>query len=118
MRKLILLLCLPLSAQPPDEAAKAAAIASTAHLHALLDAAPQGVLKRGEITVQAPAAGWELGMVSSVAIDPKGVIYLLQRGDKADPVVVVNHEGHVLRSWGKGLYKSPNSIRIDPPGNL
>ena len=24
----------------------------------------------------------------------------------------------VLRSWGKGLYKTPHSIRIDPQGNV
>ena len=27
-------------------------------------------------------------------------------------------EGHLLRSWGKGLYKIPHSIRIDPHGNV
>jgi DNA-binding beta-propeller fold protein YncE len=57
-------------------------------------------------------------MVSSVAVDAHGVIYLLQRGDKADPVIAVNREGKVLRSWGKGLYKIPHSVRIDPAGNV
>jgi DNA-binding beta-propeller fold protein YncE len=57
-------------------------------------------------------------MVSSVATDGRGVIYLLQRGDKADPVIAVNREGRVLRSWGKGMYKIPHSIRIDPSGNV
>jgi streptogramin lyase len=122
MNKWLLLACLPLAAQTATdsnaEAVKAAGIASTAHLHALLDAAPSHVLNRTELPVQAPSQGWDLGMVSSVAIDPKGVIYLLQRGDKADPVVVVNKDGKVLRSWGKGLYKTPHSIRIDPSGNI
>jgi DNA-binding beta-propeller fold protein YncE len=59
-----------------------------------------------------------LGTVSSVAIDSKGVLYVLHRGDKADPVVVVNQDGKVLRSWGKGMFTVPHSIRIDPDGNV
>jgi streptogramin lyase len=68
--------------------------------------------------VQAPSAEWSLGTVSSVAADGKGTIYVLHRGDKADPVVAVNPEGWVVRSWGKGMYKVPHSIRVDPDGNL
>jgi len=55
-----------------------------------------------------------MGMVSSIAADSHGLFYLLHRGDKADPIEVVNQEGRVLRSWGKGLYKTPHSIAIDP----
>jgi hypothetical protein len=101
--------------QSPDSAAKAQA---TARLRALLDAAPQAILHRTELSVHAPSEGWELGMISWVDVDRKGNIYLLQRGEKADPVVVIDREGHVLRSWGKGLYKIPHSIRIDPAGNV
>ena len=59
-----------------------------------------------------------LGTVSSVAADRNGVIYVLQRGDKADPVIAVDREGRVLRSWGKGMFTVPHSIRIDPAGNI
>ena len=45
-------------------------------------------------------------------------IYEIQRGDKADPVLVLDRKGKVLRSWGKGNYKIPHSIRIDPAGNV
>jgi streptogramin lyase len=62
--------------------------------------------------------GQPLGTVSSVVADRNGVIYVLQRGDKADPVIAVDREGHVLRSWGKGMYSVPHSIRIDPAGNI
>ncbi len=79
---------------------------------------PRLPLERTVFAIQAPSAGWKLEMVSSVASDRHGVIYLLQRGDKADPVIAVNREGRVLRSWGKGLYKIPHSIRIDPAGNI
>ncbi len=110
-----LLFSVSLIAQPPTDAAKAEA---TAHLRALLDAAPQAILHRTELAVQAPSPGWELGMISWVDVDRQGNIYLLQRGDKADPVVVIDPAGHVLRSWGRGLYKIPHSIRIDPAGNV
>ncbi len=120
-----LLLSIALSAQTPvpqapatpapDDPAKKAA---TAHLHSLLDAAPKEILKTGELVVHPPSEGFELGMISWVDVDRNGNIYLLQRGEKADPVVVIDREGKVLRSWGKGLYKIPHSIRIDPAGNV
>ncbi|SRR5579883_46125 len=59
-----------------------------------------------------------LGTVSSVAADRNGVIYVLQRGDQADPVIAVDRQGRVLRSWGRGLFTVPHSIRIDPNGNI
>jgi len=59
-----------------------------------------------------------LGTVSSVAGDRNGVIYVLQRGDKADPVIAVNREGRILRSWGKGMFTVPHSVRIDADGNV
>lgn len=59
-----------------------------------------------------------VGTVSSVAIDPSGVIYVLQRGDKADPVIAVDKQGKTLRSWGKGMFTVPHSVRVDPGGNI
>jgi DNA-binding beta-propeller fold protein YncE len=59
-----------------------------------------------------------LGIVSSVADDGKGLLYVLQRGPENDPVIVLNREGHVVRSWGKGLYNIPHTVRLDPEGNV
>lgn len=59
-----------------------------------------------------------LGTVSSVAADRKGVIYVLQRGDKLDPVLAVDREGRLLRSWGRGMFTVPHSVRVDPDGNI
>src|ERR1700704_5881712 len=59
-----------------------------------------------------------VGTVSSVAIDASGTIYVLQRGDKADPVIAVDKQGKTLRSWGKGLFTVPHSIRVDRDGNI
>jgi sugar lactone lactonase YvrE len=36
----------------------------------------------------------------------------------ADPVIAVDKEGRVLHSFGKGLYKIPHAIRLDPEGNV
>jgi DNA-binding beta-propeller fold protein YncE len=60
----------------------------------------------------------DIGTVSSIAADRNGVIYVLQRGDKADPVIAVDHDGRVLRSWGKGMFTVPHSVRVDPEGNV
>ncbi len=72
---------------------------------------------------QVPMAGriaisGSFGTVSSVAADRNGVIYVLQRGDKADPVIAVDKEGRVLRSWGRGMYTVPHSVRVAPDGNI
>src|SRR5580658_1604537 len=78
----------------PGATAKAQA---TARLRALLNAAPHAILHGAELPIHTPSEGWELGMISWVDVDRQGNIYLLQRGDKADPVVVINREGRVLR---------------------
>ena len=89
-----------------------------AKLRAMIEAAPKLPLERTELPVKLPA-GQELGMVSWLAHDEKtGVTWLIQRGDKADPVIAVDREGRVLRSFGKGLYKIPHAIRLDPEGNV
>ena len=71
-----------------------------------------------ELRPVAPHPGWRLGMVSWIAVDRTGDVYLLQRGREADPIVVIDRGGQVLRSWGKGMFTMPHSIRIDPQGNI
>ena len=108
-------ICLPLWAQnanAPDLEAQAAA------LRVLVEKAPKSALERTQIKPQPPSAGWEIGYPSAVTMDNAGTIYLLQRGEKADPLLVLNRDGKIVRSWGKGLYKIPHSIRIDPQGNI
>jgi len=105
------------SSMPPEERARLEA--QNTELRALLQAAPRLPLEPSPVAVQPPPqAGWALGMVSWVAADRHGLIYLLQRGDKADPVIVLDRNGTVLRSWGKGMYTTPHAIRIDPQGNV
>ncbi len=89
-----------------------------AQLRALVQAAPRLPLNRTEIKIQSSGAGWELGYPSAVAMDKTGNLYVLQRSEKADPVLVVDRNGRIIRSWGKGMFKIPHSIRIDPAGNV
>ena len=89
-----------------------------AKLRAMIEVAPRLPLKQTELVIRLPK-GQELRMVSWLARDPKtGVTWLIQRGDKADPVIAVDKEGRVLCSFGKGMYKVPHAIRLDPEGNV
>jgi sugar lactone lactonase YvrE len=96
----------------------AAASRQAADLRALVDASPLLPFRGLPCAAQPPASGWESGMVSWVAVDGKGIIYEIQRGDKADPILVLNRDGKILRSWGKGEYTIPHGIRIDTAGNI
>lgn len=90
-----------------------------AALEAIIAKAKPLAMTPAPIPVVRPAQdGWAMGMVSWVAADQKGLTYLLQRGDKADPVIVLDPAGTIVRSWGKGMYTTPHAIRIDPQGNV
>ncbi|HMD18248.1 MAG TPA: 6-bladed beta-propeller [Terriglobales bacterium] len=122
LRKLLIgLICLPLFAQGGPTLAPAeiqAGDQDAAKLRAMIEAAPKLPLEQTDLAVKLPA-GQELGMVSWVARDPEtGVTWLIQRGDKADPVIAVDKEGRVLHSFGKGLYKIPHAVRLDSEGNV
>ena len=102
-------------ASPAEIEAKAQA---AARLQALIEASPKLPLIQTDLVVKLPE-GQELGKVSWLARDPKsGVVWLIQRGDKADPVIAVDPQGRVLHSFGKGLYTIPHAIRLDPEGNI
>jgi 6-bladed beta-propeller len=101
------------SVQGQDSASEARA----AQFRALLRDTPKLALEEAPLgsRLQNPPT---LGTVSSIAADSQGAIYILQRGDKADPVIAVDRQGQLLRSWGKGLYTVPHSIRVDSDGNI
>ena len=112
---LVLVYSLSTIAQEP---ARKALVAESVQFRSLMRSSPRLPLELTEFSISAPATGWKIEMASSVAVDRGGMIYVLQRGADAEPVIVVNREGQVLRSWGKGLYKIPHSIRIDGSGNI
>jgi DNA-binding beta-propeller fold protein YncE len=120
-RFIALVLIAPLLQNPntltPDERAKMEA--QNAALVEMLKTAPKLPMSQAPVAVKAPRQdGWAMGMVSWVAADRDGRIYLLQRGENADPVIVLDGNGNVVRSWGKGMYTTPHAIRIDPQGNV
>ena len=100
--------------QNPDPALEAQA----GELRSIISQVSKLPFEATEITAVPPRDGWEMGMVSWVAAGDNDLAYLLQRGENADPVVVLDREGNVVRSWGKGLYSTPHSIRVDPEGNV
>lgn len=87
-------------------------------LKRLLQETPRLALERGPFPIKAPNEGWSLGTVSSALVGRDDVVYVFQRGNKADPIIALDSEGHVLRSWGEGQFKIPHSIRIDAEGNF
>ena len=92
--------------------------AEAAQFRSLMRRSPPLQLKLAELPIFPPGPGWKIEMASSVAVDRSGLIYVLQRGPDADPVIVVNRDGRIVRSWRRGLYKIPHSIRIDHDGNV
>jgi sugar lactone lactonase YvrE len=112
---LICLLCLPVAAQGTVSKELAA---ESAQFRSLMRSSPALELKLTELSISPPRSGWKIEMASSVAVGRNGLIYVLQRGSDADPVIVVDRQGRVVRSWGRGLYKIPHSVRIDGDGNV
>lgn len=84
-------------------------------LRKLTDTAPRLALSRAEIAL-APALG--LGQVSAIVPDASGNLLVLHRNTAIDPIVVTTPTGDVLRTFGRGLFERPHSIRLDPAGNV
>jgi DNA-binding beta-propeller fold protein YncE len=118
---LVALICLPLFVQAqtaPTTADVEARAQAAAELRAMIESSPRLELIQTDLPIKLPA-NQELGMVSWIARDPKsGITWLIQRGDKADPVIAVDKEGHIVHSFGRGLYKIPHAIRLDRDGNV
>lgn len=61
-------------------------------------------------------SGWNFGETPGVAVDAKGHVFVLHRGEH--PIIEFTPDGKQVRSWGEGLFIRPHSIRIDPQGNI
>jgi len=90
----------------------------TAKLRALIGSSPRLTLQKTVVSIEPPSPDWTTDYVSSVAIDRDGTFYVLHRNLKVDPVLAVDKTGKIIRSWGRGLYTNPHSIRVDPEGNV
>ena len=82
-------------------------------LKSFIKSTPLLAMERVEIKVPV-----KLGMISAMAGDKNGNIYVLHRPKDGDPIVVLDRSGKLLRSFGKGSYTIPHSIHIDPQGNV
>jgi len=84
----------------------------------MLQNAKKLTLERTPLQLQGIPADALAGTVSWVSSDRHGLIYLIQRGDKMDPVIVMDRNGKVVRTWGKGMFTTPHAIRVDPQGSV
>ena len=116
--KQVSLLCgfvLVCSAQAPPNPPTAE---EAARLTALIQSSKRLPWPGMPLAIQPKVAGWNSDYISSVATGPKGETYLINRNLGEDAVVVIDAQGKIVRSWGKGLYTIPHSIRLDPEGNV
>jgi hypothetical protein len=91
--------------------------ADTEALRALTNSIPLLPVERIELKVNPPMT---LVGYSAAAADRRGNIYVIHRptDPNVDPVIVLDAKGNLLRSWGRGMYTMPHSIRLDPEGNV
>jgi DNA-binding beta-propeller fold protein YncE len=113
----ILLMLAWVSLSAPAQTLSPQQQADTKALRALIDSTPVLPLDPIELKVNPPMT---LVGYSAAAADKQGNIYVIHRPVDAneDPIVVLDSQGNFLRSWGKGAYSIPHSIRIDPAGNV
>jgi len=112
---LLLVLSAPAAAQapaPPTTEAQAAA------LKELIASSPRSQRKAMPLEIQVPSPDWNTDYISSTVSAKDGTVYVLHRNLKFDPIVAIDRKGVILRSWGKGLYENPHSIRLDQEGNV
>jgi DNA-binding beta-propeller fold protein YncE len=57
-----------------------------------------------------------LGAVSAAATDSKGNILAFHRGEH--PILILDSQGKLLRSFGDGLFTSAHGLRIDSDDNI
>jgi len=60
--------------------------------------------------------GWTFVESTSVAADSQGLVYVFNRGEH--PVMVLDREGQVVKSWGEGKFTRPHGITIAPDDSI
>src|SRR5580698_7357039 len=55
--------------------------------------------------------------VSGVDVDAHDNVYVFQRSE-AMPIMVFDHNGRFLRTFGQGVFKQPHFLRVDPAGDI
>jgi DNA-binding beta-propeller fold protein YncE len=54
--------------------------------------------------------------VAAVGVDRQDRVYAFNRG--AHPMVVLDRDGHVLRTWGEGVFKRAHGVHVAPDDTL
>ena len=57
---------------------------------------------------------WTYKEATAVAVDEKDNVYVFNRG--THPMVVLDADGNVLRTWGDGIFGTPHGVTIGPDG--
>ena len=91
---------------------------SDVELKKRIESSPVLPLEKTPFQVHPAKLSTSIGPVSGVATDGKGTVYVMQRGEKVDPILAFDVHGTLLRSWGKGDFTLPHSLRVDPEGNI
>jgi DNA-binding beta-propeller fold protein YncE len=61
-------------------------------------------------------AGWNFGETSGVDTDPRGHVYVFNRGPH--PIIEFEPSGKFVRAWGEGIFNRSHGLRIDHDGNI
>lgn len=57
-----------------------------------------------------------LGDVTAVAVDARDNVFLFTRGEH--PVIVLDRQGNILRTWGHGIFVRPHGLHIGPDDTI
>ena len=60
--------------------------------------------------------GWSFLDVGGIAIDKEDRVYVLNRSDH--PVIVLDRDGNLVRSWGKGFFKRAHGSCLGPDNSV
>jgi len=60
--------------------------------------------------------GWSYREAAGIAVDGDDNLYVFNRGEH--PVIVLNRDGDLLRSWGEGVFTNPHGIAWGPDDTL
>jgi DNA-binding beta-propeller fold protein YncE len=70
-------------------------------------------------------SGVKWAAVTAVEPAPDGTVYVVHRcfanscaGRSEDPILKYDAKGHLLKSWGAGMFLFPHGATVDPDGNL
>ena len=59
---------------------------------------------------------WTYKEATAVAVDSKDNVYVFNRG--THPMVVLDSDGNVLRTWGDGIFANPHGVTLGPDDSV